>query len=100
MGVAYKKDIEDVRESPALDVIELLRAKGADVRYHDPYVPIVSHNGYEMEGEPDLDAALRLRSGRCAGRDRLCGGGDGSLELRLGGDHASGAGDCGYTACG
>ena len=35
LGVAYKKDIDDVRESPALDVIELLRQKGADVRYHD-----------------------------------------------------------------
>jgi len=58
LGVAYKKDISDVRESPALDVIELLRAKGADVRYHDPYVPIVSHNGYEIQGEPDLDVAL------------------------------------------
>ena len=45
-------------QSPALDVIELLRQKGTDVRYHDPYVPIVSHNGYEMQGEPDLDATL------------------------------------------
>ena len=58
LGVAYKKDIDDVRESPALDVIELLRAKGADVRYHDPYVPTVSHNGYAIQGEPDLDVAL------------------------------------------
>ncbi|MCX6029716.1 MAG: nucleotide sugar dehydrogenase [Chloroflexi bacterium] len=58
LGVAYKKDIDDVRESPALDVIELLRAKGADVRYHDPYVPCISHNEYQMAGEPDLDAAL------------------------------------------
>ena len=39
LGVAYKKDIDDVRESPALDVIELLQAKGATVSYHDPYVP-------------------------------------------------------------
>ncbi len=58
LGVAYKKNIGDVRESPALDVIELLRAKGADVRYHDPYVPCISHNEYQMRGEPDLDAAL------------------------------------------
>jgi UDP-N-acetyl-D-glucosamine dehydrogenase len=58
LGVAYKKDIDDVRESPALDVIELLRHKGADVRYHDPYVSCIRHNGFEMEGEPDLDAAL------------------------------------------
>ena len=39
LGVAYKKDIDDVRESPALDVIELLHNKGAKVCYHDPYVP-------------------------------------------------------------
>jgi len=58
LGVAYKKDIDDVRESPALDVIELLRHKGADVRYHDPYVSCIHHNGFEMEGEPDLAAAL------------------------------------------
>jgi UDP-N-acetyl-D-glucosamine dehydrogenase len=38
LGVAYKKDIDDVRESPALSVIDLLRAKGANVRYHDPFV--------------------------------------------------------------
>ena len=48
LGVAYKKDIDDVRESPALDVIELLRAKGADVRYHDPYVPSILHNGHGL----------------------------------------------------
>jgi UDP-N-acetyl-D-glucosamine dehydrogenase len=39
VGVAYKPDVSDVRESPALDVIELLRAKGARVDYHDPHVP-------------------------------------------------------------
>ncbi len=39
IGVAYKPDVSDVRESPALDVIELLRAKGARVDYHDPHVP-------------------------------------------------------------
>ncbi|HEY3355382.1 MAG TPA: nucleotide sugar dehydrogenase [Polyangia bacterium] len=38
LGVAYKADIDDVRESPALDVIELLKRRGADVSYHDPYV--------------------------------------------------------------
>ena len=39
LGVAYKKDISDVRESPSLDVINLLRLKGADICYNDPYVP-------------------------------------------------------------
>jgi UDP-N-acetyl-D-glucosamine dehydrogenase len=38
LGVAYKPDIDDVRESPALKLMELLRAEGADVRYHDPFV--------------------------------------------------------------
>ncbi|MBZ0278402.1 MAG: nucleotide sugar dehydrogenase [Anaerolineae bacterium] len=41
LGVAYKRDVNDVRESPALDVLQLLRDKGADVVYHDPYVPRV-----------------------------------------------------------
>jgi len=39
LGVAYKRDIEDIRESPALDIITLLEGQGADVRYHDPNVP-------------------------------------------------------------
>jgi UDP-N-acetyl-D-glucosamine dehydrogenase len=41
LGVAYKKDIDDMRESPALSVIDLLRARGAEVFYHDPFVPEV-----------------------------------------------------------
>jgi len=39
LGVAYKKDVEDIRESPSLKLIQLLRAKGADVSYNDPYIP-------------------------------------------------------------
>jgi UDP-N-acetyl-D-glucosamine dehydrogenase len=58
LGVAYKKDIGDVRESPALDILELLRAKGADVRYHDPHVPVILHHGQGFTSEPDLDQAL------------------------------------------
>jgi UDP-N-acetyl-D-glucosamine dehydrogenase len=38
LGLAYKKDIDDVRESPSLELIELLRAKGAKVDYNDPYI--------------------------------------------------------------
>ena len=41
LGVAYKADIDDVRESPALKLIELLRNAGAEVAYHDPHVPRV-----------------------------------------------------------
>ena len=39
VGVAYKKDIDDCRESPALDIIELLEEAGSNVDYFDPYVP-------------------------------------------------------------
>ncbi len=41
LGVAYKRDVDDLRESPALRLIELLRAAGARVSYHDPYVPVL-----------------------------------------------------------
>ena len=41
LGMAYKKDIDDLRESPSLTVIELLREQGAEVQYNDPYFPTV-----------------------------------------------------------
>lgn len=41
LGVAYKKDVDDMRESPALVIIELLKARGASVDYYDPYVPVI-----------------------------------------------------------
>jgi UDP-N-acetyl-D-glucosamine dehydrogenase len=41
LGIAYKKDVDDLRESPALTIIELLRQEGAEVSYHDPYFPFV-----------------------------------------------------------
>jgi UDP-N-acetyl-D-glucosamine dehydrogenase len=44
LGVAYKKDIKDVRESPALDVIKLLQNAGAKVKYNDPHVPSILMN--------------------------------------------------------
>lgn len=45
LGVTYKKDTADIRESPALDVIELLRERGADVTYYDPFVPDLQIDG-------------------------------------------------------
>jgi len=48
LGVAYKKDIDDVRESPALDVIRLLQKKGAIVEYHDPYIHTIRLDGYSL----------------------------------------------------
>ena len=54
LGVAYKKDIDDMRESPALSVIDLLRSRGAEVVYHDPFVPEVTFDhAYTIgDGEP------------------------------------------------
>jgi UDP-N-acetyl-D-glucosamine dehydrogenase len=45
LGITYKKDIDDTRESPALDIMELLELKGAHVRYYDPYVPEFDFHG-------------------------------------------------------
>jgi len=58
LGIAYKANVSDVRESPALDVIELLREKGADVVYHDPYVPSVRLANGMAESVPLTDQAL------------------------------------------
>jgi UDP-N-acetyl-D-glucosamine dehydrogenase len=54
LGVAYKKDIDDVRESPALSIIDRLRAKGAEVSYHDPFVAELDFDDahFEAGGEP------------------------------------------------
>jgi len=60
LGAAYKPDIDDIRESPALDVIGLLLRKGARVSYHDPYIPhLHTHDGIEMDSEPDVMAAVQ-----------------------------------------
>ena len=59
LGAAYKPDIDDLRESPALDVMMLLEQKGARVSYHDPYIPRLQHDGWEMECVPDLLAAVQ-----------------------------------------
>lgn len=58
LGVAYKRDVGDVRESPALDVIHLLQQRGAEVSYHDPYVGSLRHEGMAMDSSPLTDAAL------------------------------------------
>jgi UDP-N-acetyl-D-glucosamine dehydrogenase len=50
LGVAYKPDIADMRESPAVKLISLLQNAGADVSYHDPHVPSFSEHGLEMTG--------------------------------------------------
>ncbi|HEY1495454.1 MAG TPA: nucleotide sugar dehydrogenase, partial [Candidatus Solibacter sp.] len=57
MGVAYKRDIDDVRESPALDVLLLLQRKGATVTYSDPHVPVIRLDGLALESTPESAAA-------------------------------------------
>ena len=59
LGAAYKPDIDDLRESPALDVIGLLAKKGANVRYHDPYIGRIEHDEWEMESITDLMAEVQ-----------------------------------------
>jgi UDP-N-acetyl-D-glucosamine dehydrogenase len=56
LGVAYKRDIDDVRESPALDIIHLLQRRGAEVSYTDPFVPVVKLDGLNLQTE-DISAA-------------------------------------------
>jgi UDP-N-acetyl-D-glucosamine dehydrogenase len=63
IGVAYKPDIDDIRESPAMDVIRLLQQLGGDVSYHDPYIPEFREDGLTMKSVP-LDAA-RVRASDC-----------------------------------
>jgi UDP-N-acetyl-D-glucosamine dehydrogenase len=58
LGMAYKKDIDDVRESPALDVIRLLEEKGAEVRFHDPFVAEIREEGIRREGVALTDEEL------------------------------------------
>ena len=52
MGVAYKRDIDDVRESPALDIILLLEQRGARITYSDPHVPRLKLDGLDMDSSP------------------------------------------------
>jgi UDP-N-acetyl-D-glucosamine dehydrogenase len=61
LGAAYKPDIDDVRESPAMDVIGLLQKKGAKVEYHDPYIPHIHHeyDGWQMDSVKDVMKAVK-----------------------------------------
>jgi UDP-N-acetyl-D-glucosamine dehydrogenase len=58
LGVAYKRDIEDVRESPAVDVLKLLADDGAEVSYHDPFVPRLNEDGVDLTSVELTDEAL------------------------------------------
>ncbi|MCA9513037.1 MAG: nucleotide sugar dehydrogenase [Myxococcota bacterium] len=58
LGVAYKKDVGDMRESPALDVVSLLASRGADIRFHDPHVGEFEVDGHGYKGSELTDAAI------------------------------------------
>jgi UDP-N-acetyl-D-glucosamine dehydrogenase len=63
LGVAYKRNVGDVRESPALDIIRMLQQRGAKVSFHDPFVPEILEDGHRMKGV-DLSEG-RLRRADC-----------------------------------
>jgi len=58
LGVAYKPNINDVRESPAVDIMKLLEADGAEIVYHDPYVPRLNEDGTFWESREMSDELL------------------------------------------
>ena len=59
LGASYKPDIDDLRESPAIDVIRLLQQKGANVSYHDPYIPEITHEDWHIASVKDLMKAVK-----------------------------------------
>ena len=59
VGVAYKAGIDDVRESPSLDIMEILEKDGAKIGYADPYVPQIRHNGSVLRARPLTAASVR-----------------------------------------
>lgn len=59
LGIAYKRDIKDVRESPALDVMKLLEIKGARFIYNDPYVPEIEWNGGKIKSRKLTESLLK-----------------------------------------
>jgi UDP-N-acetyl-D-glucosamine dehydrogenase len=72
MGVAYKRDVADVRESPALPILSLLRHRGAEVAYHDPYVPSVDEDGVRWASQPLSEELLRAQQCVVIATDHSC----------------------------
>jgi UDP-N-acetyl-D-glucosamine dehydrogenase len=64
--VAYKKDIDDLRESPALEILDLLTRRGADVHYHDPHVPAIVDDGHTPAGAVGSSVPLTEETVRAA----------------------------------
>jgi UDP-N-acetyl-D-glucosamine dehydrogenase len=69
LGVAYKKDIDDMRESPALEIMDLLSQKGAKVSYHDPYCPEIKDDGHTPAGA--LGTSVDLTDAALSGADAV-----------------------------
>ena len=65
VGIAYKKNVDDMRESPSLTLIELLEKRGSIVDFHDPYVPVIPHTREhdELSGRTSVDLSAAA-SGR------------------------------------
>jgi UDP-N-acetyl-D-glucosamine dehydrogenase len=74
LGIAYKKDVDDLRESPSLDLIRILREKGARVDYNDPYLPVaVSHRrGFKMKSTPLSSTTLKKYDCVLIATDHTC----------------------------
>jgi UDP-N-acetyl-D-glucosamine dehydrogenase len=76
LGIAYKKDIDDQRESPSLKIISLLRAKGVKVEYNDPYVPVSEghreYPGMSLKSVPVTAARLRKADAVIIATDHTC----------------------------
>ena len=65
IGVAYKKDIDDCRESPALDVIKLLEKSGSEVMFYDPYVSKIEYTDLKLKGLSNLNIELIAKVDAC-----------------------------------
>jgi len=59
LGVSYKRDVDDVRESPALDILRLLESRGARVGYNDPHVPELRLSSATLESQELMPAVRR-----------------------------------------
>jgi UDP-N-acetyl-D-glucosamine dehydrogenase len=72
LGVSYKRDMGDWRESPSIEVIKLLQEDGADIVYHDPYVPSFEEHGLSMESAPLTEELLGTCSMVIIATDHQC----------------------------
>ncbi len=72
LGVAYKKDVNDVRESPAYEVIDHLRKNGAQVSFHDPYIPRLDADGYSLKSVRLTPSILKAQDGVLIVTDHSC----------------------------